>query len=763
MVSSNFPNRPFGLREACWSLGQEITNNRTLMHGELWVDRYNSNYGTFSLGNNSSFTFHMNGSQVAGWSFGYDFRAYNNLLVAAVDVWVGHNADGSKTFTADGYANMDIMGYTEVHTSFGLPTIPRASTVVWAVQGDAVAGVAKQLNTNRASSSFTHDVDYVLGATTARALTGIGDSGMWTPPMSLLNEMPNTDRGLGKLRTWTYNGGSFIGSTESSFALVPDAGVIPTWTSATIVDATSGITAILGAGKYLQNISKLTGTIAGASGVYGSTITAYRQAVGTETISAASAPFTKVLSTSGTAVPVTQEITDSRGRKKTLVTNIDVLPYSKPVVVDVSMARTTGTTPDVQGTDMAVAITAAVQSVINTTERNRLTVKIYTKLRSASTWTLQATPVSDSSTLGYTNLVFITGPFTVDNAYDVRVDVIDKFSTSSGQKVLPTAEIFQHWSTGMGLGKYWERGMLDISGDAYASAGMLSMGKRTTNWNTAVQEGRWHANTASNGPSAPPSGQTSNQLVGDVEVWYEVQGASVFHYISQRVRWISSGANLAAGSNRGLITSFGLGYAMMRYSSDGGTTWSAWRPEDPKATVASVGTNGLTYVPQFNRYDFSTAARLVLLDGVFKSDFCVFRVDYSYRTSDNNLGVFQLRSGSTQPAGIQYNTYHQSGQVSGTPAGTLRAAAGSAYLCDIPSEAHSGHLTIYNPMSTTAGVVKAWTGEEVSPGNNAHSTFGGSLGGTGADTTAFDGIRMYLNNQAINTYTNGWIRVTAIG
>lgn len=768
MVASNFPNRPFGLRESTWVNYQEIGNNRTNWHGELWIDRYNGNYNTYS-GGASSFTFFLNGSQVAGWSFTYNFNNYNNLLLAAVDVWVPHNSDGTKTAPIDGYANVDIMGYTEVHSSFGFPTIPRASTATWASAGNPIAGVAKTLNTNRASSGFTHTIDYTFGAATGNVGTGIGASVSWTPPLSLLNQMPNTDKGAGKFKTYTYNGGSLIGTTESNFILEPDAAVIPTWTSATRTEGTTtpDVATIIGAGKYVQGVSKPVGTITGAAGVYGSTISSYRQQVGTEVINAATANFTKVLTTAGSAIDFTQEITDSRGRKKTLVSQIEVLPYSKPVISSFTFQRwdATNNVADNNGTAIRATVIGAVQSLVNGTERNRLTLRFSSKLRSSSTWTVDATPVVDSTTLAYNSSFVLPGPYAVTTAFDVKAELIDKFNTTSSQKVATTGEIFQHWSTGLGAGKYWEKGMVDIAGDAYASGGFLSMGKRITDWNAAIYEGRYHSNTASNSPPVgPASGDTGNQCVGDVETWYEVQGATVFHYVKQTVKWINgTGVNFGA---RNLVNSFLRGYAMTRYSQNGGSTWSAWVIADNKVRSATSQL-GLSSIEAATGRHFINAAGLKFVDlnGVFIADYTHYRVDYYYRTGDSNGNWFRLKSGTTDPANIKYTYQNLYIYGNGTPQGA-NTTADQCGMAAVSGEVHWGHIDIYNPMSSVAGRVKAFEGVDCSP--NGTTRFAGSLSGVSganADTTLFDGFKLSLSNTTINDFqstTGPWIKVSAL-
>ncbi|UGL61833.1 minor tail protein [Microbacterium phage Franklin22] len=124
MVSSNFPNRPFRLEENCPIGAQNAwnTGNNSRVDSRLWINK-NSYSPTYS-GSGSSYTMNINGVQVgANGNFGYDFRNSDSLLIHASDNWFGHDGEGHMWVTIDGYANVAIMGYTEVHSGYSAPRI----------------------------------------------------------------------------------------------------------------------------------------------------------------------------------------------------------------------------------------------------------------------------------------------------------------------------------------------------------------------------------------------------------------------------------------------------------------------------------------------------------------------------------------------------------------------------------------------------------------------------------------------------------------
>ena len=334
------------------------------------------------------------------------------------------------------------------------------------------------------------------------------------------------------------------------------------------------------------------------------------------------------------------------------------------------------------------------------------------------------------------------------------------FTYTRATKKIGTGEVFQHWGTGLGVGKYWEKGMVDVLGDVYSTGGVMSYGKRVTNFNQAIYEGRYHTNGGGPVPAAPPGSTiTGNgQMLIDVDTWYEVQGTTTFHYIRQRARWI--GSRSTNDSRRNLRTSLGGGYAMSRYSSNGGSTWTEWATEDPNLGVATL-TGGVvtTQDPISGKYNFQTTGRAVVFDGVFQSDVTLYRVDYYYRTGDANNNYFRLRSGGAYPAGLTYSSQTTYVSGTGTPGAIADNAQPQAQIGRNNTEVHWGHLYLYN--LNTPGLVKTWSGRENGASGVSNVDHGGHLGGTGADNMNFDGF-LLSTFASQNFFTQGWIRFTAV-
>jgi len=162
--------------------------------------------------------------------------------------------------------------------------------------------------------------------------------------------------------------------------------------------------------------------------------------------------------------------------------NVTVLPYASPTIdgaLFFARRSDVGGTLDEEGTYLRVDLKASVSSLINSTERNRLRYKIYTRERGTDPWTTVAD--TTLSAITYNSFVAIAG-YAIETSYDVLVEVLDDVSglVSIG-RTLATAAVFMHWGDGLGIGKFWEDGALDVLGDGYFSGELYSGGERVIN------------------------------------------------------------------------------------------------------------------------------------------------------------------------------------------------------------------------------------------------------------------------------------------
>lgn len=462
----------YTLRLQVDQVSQNIEANTSTVSWSLRIIK-NTGTGRWSYFT-KSWSVNIGGQGASGTIPNYDFRNYTELVLGSGTFVIAHNADGTQTISNSGTftdTNVNI-GSGTASGSLALTTIPRASTPTFSASSvDADTSVT--INTNRLSSAFTHTIEYTFGALSGVIATGVTVSQAWTPPLSLLSEIPNSLGGTVTITLKTYSGATLIGTKSANLTLTVPASVVPDFTTVTHSETVALIASEVGA--YVQARSKLAVAITGAVGAYGSTITAHRITIAGQTINAATGT-TLELGQSGTLALV-GTVTDSRGRQRSRTINVDVLAYAPPVIdADLFFARRSliGGTLDEEGTYLRVDLKATVSSLINTTERNRLRYKIYTRLRGAPSYTTVAD--TTLSAITYNSFVAISG-YPIDDSFDVLVEVLDDVGgVSSIARTLATAVVFMHWGEGLGLGKFWENGQLDVAGDGYFSGDVRALG-----------------------------------------------------------------------------------------------------------------------------------------------------------------------------------------------------------------------------------------------------------------------------------------------
>ncbi|WP_025157270.1 DUF859 family phage minor structural protein [Leifsonia aquatica] len=439
-------------------------------------------------GNFSTVNVHLYAYSDSGWSgnasgIGFSVSTYGSgsfsfngtsidILNQTLNVY--HNADGSYgTLNVSAHTNATgtstYGGPVDISQGLGIPTIPRASNSTLSANPIA-AGSAVTINTNRASASFTHTINYAFGSKSGTIAGGVGASVSWTPPLDLLTAIPNATSGVGTITTYTYNGGTLIGTTAINFTLTAPATVAPTIGS---VSASEAVAAVANAvGGYVQGASRLNLGIQGAAGAYGSTITAYKITVDGQTINAATGT-TGIINSSGT-VTVIATVTDSRGRTGSTSTTVTVLPYAPPSIDTTALSLTrvlVDGTPNDDGTYIKAILKASATSLKpSSTEKNSVTYRLSTRQHGTSVWTQVASGSGTGIALAVTKIV---GTYDITHSWDVLIEVIDIFATTALSSTVATGAIFMHWdaSLGLGIGKYREQGMVDVKGQMFQNDG----------------------------------------------------------------------------------------------------------------------------------------------------------------------------------------------------------------------------------------------------------------------------------------------------
>ena len=320
--------------------------------------------------------------------------------IATGTVTLTHNSVGDRSFSASISAGIYEHAVNASATgTWALNNIPRASSV----SGTSLEfGQAGTLTVSRASSSFNDVLTYQLGTYTGSigsvAAGSLSPTISWTPPVAMMNAVPNATTAAVSIICKTYNGSTLIATKTSTVNVAVPSSVVPT---ASVVRSNTVNTF----GVYTQNISKCRVQTT-ATGAYGSTIAAITTTI--EGVSYTGADITSNVLTGSGSVTVKTVVKDSRGRSVTETGTITVSAYSTPAI-EFSVHRCdSGGTADEMGAYANVWIHATGTSIGSGADANVITPTLKMRKVGVNTWTD----------------VDVTGDTTVNSDVDKEVSII---------------------------------------------------------------------------------------------------------------------------------------------------------------------------------------------------------------------------------------------------------------------------------------------------------------------------------------------------
>ena len=309
-------------------------------------------------------------------------------------------------------------------------SIPSISTSTGAVQ----FGAAITIQTNRENASYTHHLDMLLNNGKGQMLeehiaSDVGASITWTPPLDLMEHIPNAASGRAKIRCYTYDRtGAFVGMGFSDYFTisVPDSAkpVISSFTASRINNGVPDSW-----GLYIKGVSQAKLTTV-ASGQYGATIQSYR--VWPASMDLKIPPMYDAVSTTGILTQATTyalytTVTDSRGLTASQAVRFEVVDYAPPVIQNAKFERCLADgSPDDDGAYLRVSADITISSC---KRKNTYTAQVQYRRQGGSAWTTVGTYDA-----GGAAQVFDAG--LPDSACEVRLVVTDALKTSTAEALL---------------------------------------------------------------------------------------------------------------------------------------------------------------------------------------------------------------------------------------------------------------------------------------------------------------------------------------
>lgn len=426
-------------------------------------NNYGQAYWQIAAGGKSSGNNYFN----INWNYGQNVW----FTIASWSTTITHNSDGTYSSYAEAYVYTGVSPSSlSGNVNYTLTTIPRASSIS-SISGSTI-GSNITVNIARQSSSFTHQVWWRINGTGSWTSLGtnFGTSCTFNLPMSVCNSVTQSTTCTLNIAIRAISNGSYVGGEvwSSKTVSVPSS-VVPSFSSLSVTDTSRA----KNLGIWVQGISTASCTINGAGGSYGSWITSYRISTSAGHNIYSSSGTTGTINSSGN-VTVTGTVTDSRGRTASKSVTINLKAYSAPRFNSYSITRSSST-----ATNVTVKASGSVSSLLNgSTQKNTLSYVIKYKQSTASSWS-SVTAVSGGTSFDNSKVLSNISSTRSYNFQLVLTDYFNSVTIPLSLSTSPTLADFKQ--AGVGIGKYHERGVLDVGGDAYISSNLNVEGSSTVN------------------------------------------------------------------------------------------------------------------------------------------------------------------------------------------------------------------------------------------------------------------------------------------
>lgn len=450
----------------------------------------------------------------------------NNSEIQLIDrtITVQHADDGTGVFVVRAHFNGS-GGYSPGNLDIGsqtitLTTIPRGSTVS---VSDGVIGKQVDISIDRKIDGATHTLRYAWGNKQGEIANNVGTSYKWTIPEDFADDIPNSTSGWGTIYVDTYINGKFIQTQSTVLTASIDTNLLkPYFKGFTLEDANTATQRVIPEKTHFVSIMSLVKvTFNGAQAQHGASITGYyAEIVGdNNSVTENGGVFREVSVNKDTEMTLRGRVQDSRGVWSDWVeTKITFLFYFSPILsFEVSRSGFNSDTLTIKRYAKIAPLS------VNGIQRNVMKLTFSTAKvgmdnfvvdngRAGGEWSSISKLNASSANLGNT--------YPADTSYIVKGKLEDSFSITEFQATAPTDRVVMTYDkSGVGIGKYRERGALDVDGDIYANNSPIQQYQLTSdngspkwvdgkpvakNANLIDQPGQYYLD-----PSAPgnPSGQ----------------------------------------------------------------------------------------------------------------------------------------------------------------------------------------------------------------------------------------------------------------
>ena len=477
-------NNDRGYRIRLWvdQVGQDIQNNTSQVRLRLSLLNTTTTFAQYQC---SAFV-DFNGQRL-NWSGSPSVLGWNQTIqLIDQTIAVRHADDGSGVFGVHAHFNGS-GGWSPGNLDIGnqqitLTTIPRGSSVR---VSDGLIGNQVDISIDRKIGGATHTLRYAWGSKQGKIADNVGTSYKWTIPEDFANDIPNSTSGRGTIYVDTYINGNFIQTQSTALtASVVANNMKPSFTGFTLTDTNPTSQRIIPESTHFVSIVSLVKVVFnGAQAKSGATIVGYyAEIVGANnSVSTNGGVFREVSVNKDTEMTLRGRVQDSRGIWSDWIeTKLTFLFYFSPALrfevkrsdkkLDILIIKRFAkiaplTVNGVQKNTMKLTFTTRKVNSDNEVSDNG---------DAGGSWSQVSEFNASDANLG--------NRYPADTSYIVTGKLEDEFTSASFQVTVPTDEVIMTYDRqGVGIGKYRERGTLDVNGDIYANNSPIQQYQLTSN------------------------------------------------------------------------------------------------------------------------------------------------------------------------------------------------------------------------------------------------------------------------------------------
>lgn len=477
-------NNDRGYRIRLWvdQVGQDIQNNTSQVRLRLALLNTTTTFAQYQC----SAYVEFNGQRL-NWSGSPSVLSwYQTVELIDQTITVRHADDGSGVFSVRAHFNGS-GGWSPVNLDIGnqqitLTTIPRGSSVR---VSDGFIGNQVDISIDKKVGSATHTLRYSWYNKQGKIADNVGTSYKWTIPEDFANDIPNSTSGRGTIYVDTYINGNFIQTQSTTFtASVITNNMKPSLTGFTLTDANPVSQRVIPESTHFVSIMSLVKvTFNGAQAKSGATIAGYyAEIVGANnSVTENGGVLREVSVNKDTEMTLRGRVLDSRGIWSDWVeTKLMFLFYFSPAL------RFEVKRSDKKLDILTIKRFAKIAPLtVNGVQKNTMKLTFTTRKFGSDTEVLDNGQAGGSwSQVSEFNAsdANLGNRYPADTSYIVTGKLEDEFTSASFQVTVPTDEVIMTYDRqGVGIGKYRERGALDVAGDIYANNSQIQQYQLTNN------------------------------------------------------------------------------------------------------------------------------------------------------------------------------------------------------------------------------------------------------------------------------------------